>query len=73
MKKLFFVLTLFVIFFFTFALKANAEVLYKITNANFDTSNSMVVLSVQDTQGAIADKIKLVKLDNRAYFDINSS
>ncbi len=72
MKKLFLIFSLFMCL-LTFALKANAETVYKITNANFDTSNSMVVLAIQDEQGAVAEDIKLVKLENKAYFDINSA
>lgn len=73
MKKLFGIFVLSIFFILTFALKVNAETIYKITNANFDTSNSMVVLAVQDEQGVVAEDIKLVKLENRAYFDINSA
>lgn len=72
MKRLFLIFSLFMCL-LTFALKANAETVYKITNANFDTSNSMVVLAIQDEQGAVAEDIKLVKLENKAYFDINSA
>ena len=72
MKRLFLIFSLFMCL-LTFALKANAETVYKITNANFDTSNSMVVLAIQDGQGAVAEDIKLVKLENKAYFDINSA
>ena len=72
MKRFF---TLLVIFFiWLFALCANADELYKINNANFDTSNSVIVLSASDTQtGHIAENIKLVKLEGKAYFDIDSA
>lgn len=73
MKKLFIMFILFLICILTFTLSVNAEGLYKITNANFDTSNSMIVLSTQDAQGSIAESIKLVKLENKSYFDINSA
>ena len=75
MKRILYLFILCIAFIFTFALNAaNADNLYKILNANFDTSNSVIVLSAQDTQtGTIADNIKLVKLEGKAYFDINSS
>ena len=74
MKKLFTLFILVITFCISFALKVNAENLYKITGANFDTSNSMIVLSANDTsEGHIAENIKLVKLEGRAYFDIDSS
>ncbi len=76
MKKIFITLTLLFIFLFTFVQKACCAELYKFTSANFDTSNSVIVLSAQDTPGsAILSNIKLVKLENpsRAYFDIESS
>lgn len=58
----------------TFACNTRAEELYKFTAANFDTSNSIIVLSAQDTQnGFINQDIKLVKMENKAYFDIDSS
>ena len=76
MKKLFLIFTLLLLFIFTFVQKVSAEQLYKFTSANFDTSNSVIVLSGQDTQGgAVLNNIKLVKLENpsRAYFDINNA
>ena len=76
MKKILLFITLFIITFFTFVQRACAEQLYKFTAANFDTSNSIIVLSGQDTpSGAVMQNIKLVKMQNpsRAYFDINSS
>ena len=76
MKKLFITLTFLLLFLCTFVQKACSEVLYKFTSANFDTSNSVIVLSAQDTPGsAVLSNIKLVKLENpaRAYFDIDSS
>ena len=76
MKKLFITLTFLLLFLCTFVQKACSEDLYKFTSANFDTSNSVIVLSAQDTPGsAVLSNIKLVKLENpaRAYFDIDSS
>lgn len=76
MKKIFITLTFLFVFLFTFVQKACSTELFKFTSANFDTSNSVIVLSAQDTQGsAILSNIKLVKLENpsRAYFDIDSS
>ena len=76
MKKL---IILFIFLFtviFTFIPKGYAEELYKFTAANFDTSNSIIVLSGKDTaSGSVLDNIKLVKMENpsRVYFDINSS
>ena len=75
MKKLFFIFTIFIMFLISFTLKVNAEELFRITNASFDTSNAMFVISANDTSAdsPVAKEIKLVKLDGRAYFDINSS
>lgn len=76
MKKILLFITLFIITFFTFVQRTCAEQLYKFTAANFDTSNSIIVLSGQDTpSGGVMQNIKLVKMQNpsRAYFDINSS
>ena len=49
---------------------------FKITSANYDLSNSVVVLSAKDTTDeVITENIVLKKLDNptRYYFDINSA
>ena len=76
MKKILLTFTFLLLFIFTFVQKVSAEQLYKLTSANFDTSNSVIVLSGQDTQGgAILNNIKLVKLENpsRAYFDIDNA
>ena len=76
MKKFFLTLILFVITILTFIQGAWAEQLYKFTDANFDTSNSLIMLSGQDTvSGSVIQNIKLVKMANpsRAYFDIDSS
>lgn len=71
MKKIFLI---FIIFFLSiFTQIALAEDLYKITTANFDTSNSLIILNAQDESSQpILNSIKLIELDNprRAYFDI---
>ncbi len=72
MKK--FLITLF-LFFISF-LSVQAEEIFKITSANFDTSNSFVILNSPDeTTQPILDEIKLIKLEEpqRAYFDIPSA
>ncbi len=74
MKKIFLTLILFFITIFTQI--ANAEDIFKITAANFDTSNSLIVFNVQDESTApILNTIKLIELENprRAYFDIPSA
>lgn len=66
MKKLFIIFTLFVITLFTFVQKACAEEIFKFTSANFDTSNSMIVLTAQDTEtGSVLPDVKLVKMEIR--------
>ena len=76
MKKFFTLLFIFLIAIFTFVQPVCAEQLYKFTDANFDTSNSIFVLSGQDTvSGNVLQNVKFVKMQNpaRVYFDINSS
>lgn len=76
MKKLFIIFTLFLITLFTFVQKTCAEEMYKFTSANIDTSNSMIVLTAQDTEtGSVLPEVKLVKMENpsRAYFDLDAS
>lgn len=76
MKKLFIIFIFLIVTFSTFCSKVFAEDIFKITSANFDTSNSMIVISAQDnTVEQIMPDVKLVTLENpkRAYFDINSS
>ena len=74
MKILLRFFTLCIICLFFVCGKASAEALFRIKNANFDTSNSMIVLSVADTaENAVAQSIKPVKLDGRVYFDIDSA
>lgn len=76
MKKIFKYLLIFLFLIFTFTLKANAEEIFKITSANFDTSNAMIMLSAKEgNAGTIMESVKLVTLENpkRAYFDIDSA
>lgn len=76
MKKLLIILSFLFIYIFTFVQNVCAEELYKFTSANFDTSNSVIVLAAQDTQASsVLSNIKLVKMENpsRVYFDIDSS
>ena len=76
MKKLLILLSFLFIYLLTFVQNAFAGELYKFSSANFDTSNSLIVLSAQDTQGSsVLSNIKLVKMDNpkRVYFDLDSS
>lgn len=76
MKKLFILLLFIITVFSTFCSGAFAEDIFKITSANFDTSNSMMIISAQDnTLGQILPDVKIVTLENpkRAYFDINSA
>ena len=71
-----FLLTVLLFFITLFTQVAFAEDIYKITSANFDTSNSLIVLNVPDnSEQPILNSIKLVNLENpkRAYFDIPSS
>ncbi len=76
MKKLFLLLLFIITVFSTFCSRAFAEDIFKITSANFDTSNSVMIISAQDnTLGQIMPDVKLITLENpkRAYFDINSA
>lgn len=76
MKRLFILLLFIITVFSTFCSRAFAEDIFKITSANFDTSNSVMIISAQDnTLGQIMPDVKLVTLENpkRAYFDINSA
>lgn len=76
MKKFINLLLLFLLMIFTFNPSAKAEDIFKITSANFDTSNSMIVISAQDnTAVPIMDTVKIIEMENpkRAYFDINSA
>ena len=75
-KKFFTFFISFFIIFISFAPKIYADdIRNKITSANFDTSNSMIILTAQDTAEPILKDIKVVKLENpsRVYFDIDNS
>lgn len=74
MKKIFITIILFLISIFT--QNVFAEDVFKITAANFDTSNSLIVLNIPDeSEKPVLDEIKLFEMENprRAYFDIPSS
>lgn len=76
MKKLFILLLFIIATVLTFCSKVYAEDIFKITSANFDTSNSIMVISAQDnTTEQIMPDVKTVMLENpkRIYFDINSA
>ena len=73
MKKFVLILILILAFFVSFTSKVSANELFKITDANFDTSNSMIVISANDSALPITENIKLVKLEDRAYFDLDST
>ncbi len=71
-----FILTIFLFFITLFTQTALAEDVFKITAANFDTSNSLIVLNMPDESAMpVLDSVKLIRLENpsRAYFDIPSS
>ncbi len=73
MIKKFLILFLFIAVFIQSAL---CEEVFKITSVNFDTSNSMILLTSPDnTIEPVLKNIKLVKLHDpeRAYFDIDSA
>ena len=75
MKKLFNFIILIFLFIITFAQSSFAQD-YKITSVNFDTSNSIIFLTTQETiDEPILKSVKFVKMENptRAYFDIDSS
>ena len=76
MRKLFILLFFIIAAFMTFCSEVFAEDIFKITSANFDTSNSIMVISAQDnTTEQIMPYVKIVTLENpkRIYFDINSA
>ena len=76
MKKFINILFLFLLLIFTFTPKVSAADTFKITSANFDTSNSMIVISALDGPAEpIMDSVKIINIENpkRAYFDINSA
>lgn len=75
MKRILFILTLFITFTLSFVSGAFAENegIFKITSASYDTSNSLIALT-SSYLGEMPEigKIKIVKLSNptRAYFDL---
>ncbi len=74
MKRLLLLLILFITFIFAFASQTYAEDVYKFINANFDTSNSIIVLSAQDTADNFLNQdIKLIKAENKVYFDVDNA
>lgn len=76
MKTLFKIIIILFICIITFTQKVLAEDLYKITSFNYDTSNSMIVLTVpDDCEYPIMPNVKVVKMENptRAYFDIENA
>ena len=76
MKRLFILFLFIITALSTFCSEVFAEDIFKITSANFDTSNSIIVISAQDnTETQIMQEVKPVTLENpkRVYFDIDSS
>ncbi|MBR5554529.1 N-acetylmuramoyl-L-alanine amidase [bacterium] len=76
MKTLFKFIIILFIYIFTFAHSAFAEDLYKINSFNYDTSNSMIILTAPDEcEYPIMPNVKLVKMENptRVYFDIENA
>lgn len=74
MKKLF--ITIILLLMSVFTQSVFAEDVFKITAANFDTSNSMIVLNIPDeSTKPVLSELKVVRMENptRAYFDIPSS
>src|SRR5574344_2309503 len=70
-------LSVFIIFLFLmFTQTVFGEEFFKITSVNFDTSNSLILISAPDTSSEQGLKnIKLFKMESpkRAYFDIPSA
>lgn len=74
MKKFFIIIILLFISIFTQSVLA--EDVFKITDANFDTSNTMIVLNIPDESSQpVLNELKVVRMENptRAYFDIPNS
>lgn len=74
MKKIFITLIILLISIFTNC--TFAQDIYKINGANFDTSNSMIVLNIPDeSTQPVLNEIKIIRMENpsRAYFDIPDS
>lgn len=65
-----------IFFILIFAQATFAQEVFRVTSVNFDTTNSLILLTSPDnTSEAIMKNIKLTKLQNpkRIYFDINSA
>lgn len=76
MKRLLILFLFIITALLSFCSQSFAEDVFKITSANFDTSNSIIVISAQDnTEEQILPDVKTVTLENpkRVYFDIPSS
>ena len=74
MKKIF--ITLIILLLSIFTHSVFAQDVFKITGANFDTSNSMRVLNIpDDSTQPVMNEVKVVRMENpsRAYFDIPES
>lgn len=74
MKKIF--ITLIILLISIFTNYTFAQDIYKINGANFDTSNSMIVLNIPDeSTQPVLNEIKIIRMENpsRAYFDIPDS
>ena len=74
MKKIF--ITLIILLLSIFTHSVFAQDVFKITGANFDTSNSMIVLNIpDDSTQPVMNEVKVVRMENpsRAYFDIPES
>jgi len=73
MKKLLSILILFFTFTLCFVPKSFAEGVFKITSANFDTSNALISLTSSNlNEMADISSIKVIKMSNptRIYFDL---
>ena len=78
MKKVFFLITLFILFFKAVLLPVSAEgEPVKVMSLNYDNSSSLVYITTKDTNSAdgVAQPLKYVGLSNpnRIYFDINNA
>ena len=74
MKKI--LITLIILLLSIFNQNVFAQDVFKINGANFDTSNSMIVLNIPDqSTQPVANELKVVCMENpsRAYFDIPNS
>ncbi|MFI3300687.1 MAG: N-acetylmuramoyl-L-alanine amidase [Candidatus Gastranaerophilales bacterium] len=76
MKKILIYIMIFIVSFITCELQVSASEVQKITSANFDTSNAMMILTSQDeSETEILQSLKLTQLEEpkRAYFDIDNA